>query len=125
MVAVPPSSSPPLNEPDLRVVVPLVSVQSTVNPVRVSSEATLNDRTTLCSAVLGSTTKVPLPLPWVEASSAAFQLADPTVVSEYAAVRCTEFTSIAVLTSETTVPAGAISSASTSPVVLSLTLATL
>lgn len=38
---------------------------------------------------------------WVEASSAAFQLADPTVVSEYAAVRCTEFTSIAVLTSFT------------------------
>ncbi|MNY67750.1 hypothetical protein D3C86_2053980 [compost metagenome] len=63
IVAVPPSSNPPLNEPLRIVVEPFDSTQSTVSPPRESNDATLKCRTTLCSAVFGSTTKVPLPLP--------------------------------------------------------------
>ena len=97
----PPSSEPPLKEPLRITPEPSLIVQFTVSPPSASNEATLKCSEALCSAVFGSTTKVPLPLPWVDESKAVVQLAVPTVVSEYADVWCTDVTSITALTSVT------------------------
>ena len=101
MSILPPSREPPLKEPLRITPEPSLMDQFTVSPPSASSEATLKWSDTLCSAVFASTTKVPLPEPWVDESRAVVQLAVPTVVSEYADVWCTEVRSIVALTSFT------------------------